>query len=487
MSFLLGVAGGFGQALADDQRDKNEWLRNQKLMNKRYAMTTGAAAIKKAQAERDAVLRQADYIQKRGVTKNSLMYLWDEGGVNAISDIYDLIQNTHQDATKEEINNLANAAQDYAVNENKSFADVLSDSRGLYSQEMPERKDQTALQKIFGDPTDEVFYDDGAKYLGDYTVTDMYRIQGSGFEGGTGSVVFDTDAAPMKRTPQYDATLQRSLLNSVENKLEMNLQRLQDLDVDPGITTAYNRALSSAVATDDYSKVLNNEVLRPYAISILQPYLDAEAEVKGSVLNNDLIGSSLKDSIRKIRAGDFEKEEEELKVEVSIDEQIKKLVSENEALKDVPIISSREEAQEKFKNGTLPEGDFFYVKPNGEVIVTSAQDMSSDPGSAKIPTDDEFADWAKKKYEDAGSSAPFGTSAEIDNEQLINIAKRETKVISLGEKRNADFEGKDEITYEEWSSIGYKLPGYYSRNPGIPRNISAWDAAPASRWLIKTK
>lgn len=485
MSFLLGVAGGFGQALADDQRDKNEWLRNQKLMNKRYAMTTGSAAIKKAQAERDAVLRQADYIQKRGITKNSLMYLWDEGGVNAISDIYDLIQNTHKDATKEEINNLANAAKDYADNENRSFAEVLSEARGLYSQEMPERKDQTALQKIFGDPTDEVFYDDGAKYLGDYTVTDMYRIQGSDFEGGTGSVVFDTDAAPMKRTPQYDATLQRSLLNSVQEKLTLNKQRLQVFD--PEILTAYNVALDSAVATDDYSKVLNDEVLRPYAISILQPYLDAEAEVKGSVLNNDLIGSSLKDAIRKVRAGDFEKEEE-LKVEVSIDEQIKKLVSENEALKGAPIISSREEAQEKFKNGTLPEGDFFYVKPNGEVIVTSAQDMSSDPGSAKIPTDDEFADWAKEKYGDADSSAPFGTSAEIDNEQLINIAKRETKVISLGEKRNADFEGKDEITYEEWSSIrGPKLSGYYRRNPGIPRNISAWDAAPASRWLIKTK
>ncbi|MAN62144.1 MAG: hypothetical protein CMI60_09370 [Parvibaculum sp.] len=483
MSFLLGVAGGFGQALADDQRDKNEWLRNQKLMNKRYAMTTGTASLKKAQQERDAVLRQADYIQKRGITKSSLMYLWDEGGVNAISDIYDLIQNTHKDATKEEINNLANAAKDYAVNENRSFADVLSKSRGLYSQEMPERKDQTALQKIFGDPTDQAFYDDGTKYEGGYTITDMYRIQGSGFEGGTGSVVFDTDAAPMKRSPQYDATLQRSLLNSVQEKLTLNKQRLQVFD--PEILTAYNVALDSAVATDDYSKVLNDEVLRPYAISILQPYLDAEAEVKGSVLNNDLIGSSLKDAIRKVRAGDFEKEEE--LVEVSIDEQIKKLVSENEALKDAPIISSREEAQEKFKNGTLPEGDFFYVKPNGEVIVTSSQDMSSDSGSTKIPTDEAFADWAKEKYGDADSSAPYGMSAEIDNEQLIDIAKRETKVISLGEKPNPYFEGKTEITYEEWSSIGYKLPAFYRTNPGIPRNNAAWDAAPASRWIIKTK
>ena len=88
---------------------------------------------------------------------------------------------------------------------------------------------------------------------------------------------------------------------------------------------------------------------------------------------------------------------------------------------------------------------------------------------------------------DADSSAPYGMSAEIDNEQLIDIAKRETKVISLGEKPNPYFEGKTEITYEEWSSIGYKLPAFYRTNPGIPRNNAAWDAAPASRWIIKTK
>ena len=140
MSFLAGLAGGFGQALADDQKDKNEWLRDQKLMNKRYAMTTGTAALKKAQAERDTVLRKADYIQKRGITKSSLMYLWDEGGVNAISDIYGLIQNTHKDATKEEINNMANAAKNYASAENKPFAEVLSNARAKKC--LKEKKEQ---------------------------------------------------------------------------------------------------------------------------------------------------------------------------------------------------------------------------------------------------------------------------------------------------------------------------------------------------------
>ena len=46
---LAGIAGGFGQALADDQKEKKAWLRDQKMMNRKYAMTTGTAAIGAAQ------------------------------------------------------------------------------------------------------------------------------------------------------------------------------------------------------------------------------------------------------------------------------------------------------------------------------------------------------------------------------------------------------------------------------------------------------
>ena len=50
MVMLAGIAGGFGQALADDQKEKKAWLRDQKMMNRKYAMTTGTAAIKETQS-----------------------------------------------------------------------------------------------------------------------------------------------------------------------------------------------------------------------------------------------------------------------------------------------------------------------------------------------------------------------------------------------------------------------------------------------------
>ena len=484
MSFLAGLAGGFGQALADDQKDKNEWLRDQKLMNKRYAMTTGTAALKKAQAERDTVLRQADYIQKRGITKNSLMYLWDEGGVNAISDIYNLIQNTHKDATKEEINNMANAAKNYASAENKPFAEVLSNARGLYSQEMPKRKERTALQKIFGDPTNEAFYDDGSTYEGKYTVTDMYRIQGSGFEGGTGSVVFDEDAAPMKRSPQYDAAINNNIVNAREIISSKAQIQIENKFKDATKFTTYKGVLISSAAANDYSDMLNNPELKPYAINILKPYIDAEMEQKGSVLNNRFVSPEIKNNIRQIMSGDFDEDPKE-----STEQQIKNLISTNPELKNKTVVKW-DTAKDLYNNNKLPEGDFLFVGENGQVVIKNTQSLNgSSSGSAEMPTDDVLADWSKTMY-DSASTTGFGQTAGINKEQLIEIGKREAKVISIGEN-NRDFKGKTEMTYAEWNAIrgkGFRsaMGSYFERNAGIPKTKEEWDSTPASRWLTKT-
>tara|TARA_R110000822_G_scaffold309406_1_gene438959 strand:+ start:2565 stop:4001 length:1437 start_codon:yes stop_codon:yes gene_type:complete len=476
MSFLAGLAGGFGQALADDQKDKNEWLRDQKLMNKRYAMTTGTAALKKAQAERDTVLRQADYIQKRGITKNSLMYLWDEGGVNAISDIYNLIQNTHKDATKEEINNMANAAKNYASAENKPFAEVLSNARGLYSQEMPKRKERTALQKIFGDPTNEAFYDDGSVYEGKYTVTDMYRIQGSGFEGGTGSVVFDEDAAPMKRSPQYDAAINNNIVNAREIISSKAQIQIENKFKDATKFTTYKGVLISSAAANDYSDMLNNPELKPYAINILQPYIDAEMEGKGSVLNNSFVSPKIKNNIRQIMSGDFDEEPQE-----STEQQIKNLISTNPELKNKTVVKS-DEALDLYNNNKLPEGDFLFVEKNGQVVIKNTQSLvGSSSGSAEMPTDVELIAYIRDKDKIPEGNKNFN----IPNSELLKKAKLEAKVIKIGED-NPYFPGKTEITYEEWMNIGYKLPDFYRQNPGIPRDNAAWLATPASKWLTKT-
>ena len=373
MSFLAGLAGGFGQALADDQKDKNEWLRDQKLMNKRYAMTTGTAALKKAQGERDTILRQANYIQKRGITKSSLMYLWDEGGVNAISDIYNLIQNTHKDATKEEINNMANAAKDYASAENKPFAEVLSNARGLYSQEMPKRKERTALQKIFGDPTNEAFYDDGSVYEGKYTVTDMYRIQGSGFEGGTGSVVFDEDAAPMKTSPQYEAAINNNIIKAREIiSSKANIQ-LENVFTDATKSTTYKGILISSGSANDYSDMLNNPDLKPYAINILKPYIDAEMDQKGSVLNNRFVSPEIKNNIRQIMSGDFDDPEDVDITDEQIAEQIDAMVAKYPKLIDTPIVKYNEVETAKEK-GTIPTTDYFFVDRKGVVNLRKGKD-----------------------------------------------------------------------------------------------------------------
>lgn len=483
MSFLLGVAGGFGQALADDQRDKNEWLRNQKLMNKRYAMTTGTASLKKAQEERDAVLRQADYIQKRGISKSSLMYLWDEGGVNAISDIYDLIQNTHKDATKEEINNLANAAKDYAVNENRSFADVLSKSRGLYSQEMPETKEQTALQKIFGDPTNEAFYDDGTKYEGGYTITDMYRIQGAGFGGGKGSVVFDTDAAPMKRSPQYDATTQRNVLATSEIQLGKSLIRMRNDLGDPEKYETYKRILEDATATDNYIEALNIEELRPYTLSILKPYVDAEKSVRGAVINNNLFGSNIKETIQQIvypvkkELIALDKTQIQKQINDEIDTAIKlnqTTLTKNE-LKNLPVYTQKDLNDMK-NNNVRPQSTYFFNDEKGNIEL-----MLPPPVKEERITKEETVDKLITGQDSSDDILPYTITKEQWN-KLPRYARRNYAEATGGNytplaRFVGFFTGSNTLTTDEAiNSVNKRLQldpnkSYYVKSPMNPERI----------------
>jgi len=108
----------------------------------------------------------------------------------------------------------------------------------------------------------------------------------------------------------------------------------------------------------------------------------------------------------------------------------------------------------------------------------------------EMPTDDVLADWSKIKY-DSTPTTGFGQTAEINKEQLIEIGKREAKVISIGGD-NYDFKGKTEMTYAEWNAIGGKgirnsMGSFFERNAGIPKTQEEWDSAPASRWLTKNK
>jgi len=143
-------------------------------------------------------------------------------------------------------------------------------------------------------------------------------------------------------------------------------------------------------------------------------------------------------------------------------------------------------AEDLYNNNKLPEGDFLFVGKNGQVVIKNTQSLDgSSSGSVEMPTDVELIAYIRDKDKIPEGNKNFN----IPNSELLKKAKLEAKVIKIGsDNREAAFQGKTELTYEEWRrSIGiFKFDAFYERNPGIPRNDSAWLAAPVSRWLTKT-
>ena len=286
MVMLAGIAGGFGQALADDQKEKKAWLRDQKMMNRKYAMTTGTAAIGAANDKRDAVLRKSAYLTDRGIDNNTLMYIFDEGGVAGIDSVYDVLQNTDAKASKEQINALVTGAKDYAAADGENFNSVLNRAFGLYKEDpAPEKVEEKGFwQRMFDDPVDQAFKDDGTVYTGGYTLADIYRIQGTSTPMGSGSVSIDRSAAPISRNPTDEIRISNNLLTRNEGKLQELNSKVISSDLSNEDKSRLQTAISNAVIDGDFSALPEE-----YKKDLLKVYIEREQSDLGSVIYNENI------------------------------------------------------------------------------------------------------------------------------------------------------------------------------------------------------
>ena len=67
---------------------------------------------------------------------------------------------------------------------------------------LPQKKveEKAFWQRMFDDPVDKPFKDDGTVYTGGYTLADIYRIQGTSAPDGFWFCKFDRRAAPISRS-----------------------------------------------------------------------------------------------------------------------------------------------------------------------------------------------------------------------------------------------------------------------------------------------
>ena len=458
MVMLAGIAGGFGQALADDQKEKKAWLRDQKMMNRKYAMTTGTAAIGAANDKRDAVLRKSAYLTDRGIDNNTLMYIFDEGGVAGIDSVYDVLQNTDAKASKEQINALVTGAKDYAAADGENFNSVLNRAFGLYKEDpAPEKVEEKGFwQRMFDDPVDQAFKDDGTVYTGGYTLADIYRIQGTSTPMGSGSVSIDRSAAPISYTP----TEQIRIATNIASRNETVGQEVKNLINQSGLSEQeiinQNTILSNAVIDGDFSGLK-----KEYQDMFLNAYIERERSDIGSVIYNPSIPEGIRNAVSV-----YFNPPEPLSKEAKEEKIIKDYMSVNPDF-DVDNIPTynMSELTEKRKDNTVITTPFYFDDEKGTITLMPTPKKTKkteEKINLVTPTDEQFA-----------AFAPDYVKGNDPNRFII-AGKRRSKVV-LG-RNNIEY------TYDQYD----KMTANKAERLGLPRTYKGWDAAPAHKWLIDT-
>jgi len=467
---LAGIAGGFGQALADDQKEKKAWLRDQKMMNRKYAMTTGTASIKETQSKRDAVLRKSKYLNDKGIDNNTLMYIFDESGVSGIDEVYDILQGADPNIEKSHVKGLVEGAKGYASAEGTSFNGVLNNAFGLYKQNpTPDKVEgQNFWQRMFDDPVDRAFKDDGTPYIDGYTLADIYRIQGTSTPMGSGSVKLNRRSVPIARTSRDYQTIKNDILDLTANSLESAQESINAKYISNDPNSPFSRKkgidlkekLSIAAADQDYSNL-------PLDIQedFLRPYLERESLNRGSVTLNPSIPEALKSQVESMLYPTEENKEEV--IEIKQEDIIKDYISVNPDFNvdNIPTYNMSE-LTEKRKDNTVITTPFYFDDEKGTITLMPMPKKTKNTEKTTnlvTPTDEQFI-----------AFAPSYISAN-NTERQLKEGRRRSKVLL----------GKNDIeyTYNEYK----KLSGEMAKRRGLPENYEGpdgWDAAPAHRWLI---
>ena len=468
MVMLAGIAGGFGQALADDQKEKKAWLRDQKMMNRKYAMTTGTAAIKETQSKRDAVLRKSKYLNDKGIDNNTLMYIFDEGGVAGIDEVYDILQGADPNIKKSHVKGLVDGAKGYALAEGTSFNNVLNNAFGLYKQNpTPDKVEgQNFWQRMFDDPVDRAFKDDGTPYIDGYTLADIYRIQGTSTPMGSGSVKLNRRSVPIARTSRDYQTIKNDILDLTANSLVAAEKTINAKYISGDPDSPFSRKkgidlkkrLNIAMADQDYSNL-------PLDIQedFLRPYLERESLNRGSVTLNPSIPEALKSQVESMLYPTEENKEELIKIkQENIETQIEKL-TEKEREKFPEFDGSKFPILTKSQARKNPPTTQFWLNDGkGNIDLVNPKLKIEKTNSLVTPTDEQFAEFA-----------PDYVKGDDPNRFII-AGKRKSKVV-LG-RNNIEY------TYDQYK----KMTANKAERLGLPRTYSGWDAAPAHRWLIDT-
>lgn len=293
----MDFAAGMAEEGADIMDEKRKYIRERRQANRDWLDTYGKKIVAERQDSVNSVLNMSNYIIGRGVDKTFVDYLYQNGGVPAISNTYNAIKDDTS-ISGQEVQSFIGDIGTY-TSPDTPLSERIKEGFGLYSRaERPENQEEKnfvaslggGFGLLFGDETEIADRDLDDVSIEGMTGRDVKAMAGlPSTPQAPGIVEFDYSALPAS---QASVAEKRALASEIESNLETLVEdKIKDLRI--ASDTASQQKLQDLLDSKDYAGIgrLYPDLLQP-AVNAAKRF---ENEYPGSMTDNALLEQSFAD------------------------------------------------------------------------------------------------------------------------------------------------------------------------------------------------
>jgi hypothetical protein len=293
----MDFAAGMAEEGADIMDEKRKYIRERRQANRDWLDTYGKKIVAERQDSVNSVLNMSNYIIGRGVDKTFVDYLYQNGGVPAISNTYNAIKDDTS-ISGQEVQSFIGDIGTY-TSPDTPLSERIKEGFGFYSRaERPEEQEEKNFMAslgggfglLFGDETEIADRDLDDVSIEGMTGRDVKAMAGlPSTPQAPGIVEFDYSALPASQASVQE---KRALASEIESNLETLVEdKIKDLRI--ASDTASQQELQDLLDSKDYAGIgrLYPDLLQP-AVNAAKRF---ENQYPGSMTDNALLEQSFAD------------------------------------------------------------------------------------------------------------------------------------------------------------------------------------------------
>ena len=293
----MDFAAGMAEEGADIMDEKRKYIRERRQANRDWLDTYGKKIVAERQDSVNSVLNMSNYIIGRGVDKTFVDYLYQNGGVPAISNTYNAIKDDTS-ISGQEVQSFIGDIGTY-TSPDTPLSERIKEGFGFYSRaERPEEQEEKNFMAslgggfglLFGDETEIADRDLDDVSIEGMTGRDVKAMAGlPSTPQAPGIVEFDYSALPASQASVQE---KRALASEIESNLETLVEdKIKDLRI--ASDTASQQKLQDLLDSKDYAGIgrLYPDLLQP-AVNAAKRF---ENQYPGSMTDNALLEQSFAD------------------------------------------------------------------------------------------------------------------------------------------------------------------------------------------------